>query len=156
MRCVVTSLIIGCCPLAACSDDAPKPPSQCRSQCELAGSCPARAFEDYPDYDATLTEWGLPDSCDGLVFAHAGTCADDKRFLQVGNGTTSELRYFDASGQFLGLTTATDVAAEPCWGHSFWPDAIVCKGATVRIVYCGNVWSEGEAIDVPYADGIHP
>jgi hypothetical protein len=115
-----------------------------------------RPFNQYPDYDGTLDEWGLPDTCTGWVFAIAGTCSDGTRFVRVGNGTTNELRYFDQSGAFLGLTTGTDVAEPTCEGRSYWPDTVVCNEATVTTVFCGDVWGEGEAIDLPFADGENP
>ncbi len=144
--------------LVACSstDDSVEPPQQCRSQCELAGSCEERSFDDYPGHDDTLVEWGLPGDCAGLVFALAGTCSDGTRFVRIGNGSVNELRYFDESGAFVGLTTSTDVAEPICQGRSYWPEAIVCNDATVRTVYCGDTWAEGQSIDVPYADGVHP
>ena len=158
MRFLFLSLLAGCCTLAACSadDEGPKPPSECRSQCELAGSCEPRAFDDYPDYEGTLAEWGLPDDCGDLAFALDGTCADGTRFIRIGTGYTNELRYFDEDGAFLSLTTATDVADLTCEGHGYWPDTLVCRDATVQTAYCGDTWAEGDAIDLPFADGVHP
>ena len=64
--------------------------------------------------------------------------------------------YFDKSGAFLGLTTETDTQGPTCKGRSYWPHTIVCKRATVSTVYCGNAWAEGDAIDVPFANGVDP
>jgi hypothetical protein len=126
---------------------------QCRDQCELAaGACPDLAFEDMPDYAATLESWGSGSDFAGVA---AGECSNGRRFILTANGTTSEARFFTPAGQFLGLSTSTDVITPTCEGQSYWPEPVRCAQATVTVVLNGGfvVADVGQVVRLPWAEG---
>lgn len=45
---------------------------------------------------------------------------------------------------------------QTCQGKSYWPEARSCEDALVTSVECGTIWSEGDSLEVPYADGVNP
>jgi hypothetical protein len=65
--------------------------------------------------------------------------------LRSGTGYTSEGRFYDPeSGEFLGLTTTTDVSSPPCDGKSFWPARVPCRSPAIARVLCGSAFAEGD------------
>lgn len=120
-------------------------PSQCRDQCELAGTCDPIPFEDYSDFDTTRDQWA--GECHSQRFVVAGTCADGKLVLRRHNGSVSELRIYDSDGNFLGLETTTDVLGQVCHGRGYWPEVVPCKSPTVTDVLCGDLLDIGDPVD---------
>lgn len=127
-----------CAPKASASG----PPKECRRQCEQ--DCEEIAIEDFPTFDVTRAEWSK--ECENLYFAVAGECADGAPVLQKGTGFTSELRFYDADKNFLGLETGSDVIDRVCRGRTYWPEVIPCEAPRVTDVLCGS-WKIGDAID---------
>lgn len=140
--------------------DMTDPPDRCRSPCELATSCDTPALDDYPSLDETRQAWsagcaggedaGICQPCPIVVVE--GRCAQELTFVHQHNGTVGEVRYFDASGLFVGLATSTDDVDQTCLGQSFWPEPIACDDAVVNAVPCGQ-WPQGGSITLPWADG---
>lgn len=133
---------------------APDYPRACRDQCELAGDCEQRRFEEFPDYEATREAWSRG-SGGGFEALAAGECSNGRRFIYTNNGTTSEARIFTPDGLFLGLGTGTDVISEGCWGKGYWPEPVRCEMATVtEVLNAGLGVSEvGQIVSLPWAEG---
>ena len=146
------------------------PPARCRSQCELATSCEELPEGDFPDLDPTRDAWAAADACWDTAPTGAcggcsltvleGGCAGGPAFIHRHNGTVGELRYFDDTGRFLGLTTSTDDIDMLCLGQSYWPEAIGCESPVVTTVHCGNFpvgspivlpWAHSQPVDSPYS-----
>ena len=136
-------------------------PAACRSQCELAsGECKEPTFDAVPDYVATKQAWDDDLTCGISVLRHLeGTCDSGLQFLYHHTGHTSEVRYFDDSGAFVGLATGTDVIDPECQGRSYWPEPVLCGQPQVTQVRCGTfsqfrlAWANGTAngvmVEVP-------
>jgi len=122
-------------------------PPECRSPCELAGSCAEEA--EFPDQAATLEAWLA--QCGEVSSLVGGTCSDEKQWLFLAGGYTSEVRYFDGSGDFIGLGTTTDVLDETCAGRGYYPEPIRCSEAVVTEVHCGNDYAVGDSLDFPWS-----
>ena len=134
--------VVGC---SSGADESEMPPAECLSQCELAGSCDVRAFEDFPDLaDARMAQQV---ACEGgALWAFEGVCSAGTVVLRTGNGFTSEGLFFDPNtGAFLGLTTTTDVGDPVCQGKSYWPQLVPCTAPTVTVVGCGTSFEVGES-----------
>lgn len=132
------------------------PPDECRSKCELAGSCDE--LTPLADHDGTLEEWTADDWCVFRSFGPSsprfleGTCDSGLRFIHRIGGFVSETRYFDAAGSFVGLATSTDVIDSICQGQGFWPEPTLCANATIAKIYCGGA-AVGDVITLPWATG---
>ena len=64
----------------------------------------------FPNEARTRREW----KDYGGVRMVAGVCSDGTRFLAMSNGLFSDTRYFDDSGQFIGLRRSSDLVDPLC------------------------------------------
>jgi hypothetical protein len=100
-------------------------------------------------YEATLADWTtskcLHPSGMGSQFPFLveGSCANGRRMLYTGTGTTVERRYFDSEGAFQALETGSD-GCDGCCGS--WPTTIPCGAAEVTRVICGAALGVGSPI----------
>jgi hypothetical protein len=136
---VVLVMAPGCQPDAT----APAPPLQCVApeagpadpcctQCwgVLEEGCGPGQLPDFPDEAQTRREWR--DSCE-LVSA-AGECTSGVRFVTLVNVYISDTRYFDASGNFIGLERSSDFDAECSSARRYFPAAIDCERAMTEVI----------------------
>ena len=139
MRTTVLACAAALCGVLGCDDD-----------------CPRLGY-DPVSYDDTLDQWAGPEREDGTRAACAsvveGVCADGKGFLAhgvVGISFTSEVRYFDAAGEFVGGAFAGDLVINGCAGYA---------GPSRRAVRCNEPEGAplcGDAVvgelSLPFAD----
>lgn len=84
----------------------------------------------FPNEVRTRREWeGV-----GGVRMEAGVCSDGKRFLAMFNGFFSDTRYFDASGQFIGLRRSSDFDPVCMEGFRYFPAPVICEGGMLTEV----------------------
>jgi hypothetical protein len=123
----------------------------CRSQCPLntEGPCKEKPFESFPALDVTFKEWSNARCVGGgsFPFLLEAKCQDGTRVLYYGTGVAIERRYYDASGQFLGLETAGDGGQGPtCNDSAYWPVRVECEDAKATKVVCGDQFKVGEPV----------
>jgi hypothetical protein len=153
--CFAMCVALGC---ATEASDAPKDrqagssqteDDPCRSQCELAaGHCAVMAFEDFANFDETSAQWRA--QCPAEVdqrfpFVVEAECADGIKILYRGSGKTTEHRYFETTGEFIALSTRTDVSKNECGGIGFWPERVTCERPVVTKSFC-DVFTVGQAL----------
>jgi hypothetical protein len=107
---------------------------ECRYDCRLRGSCPARRFEDFPDLELTLSAW-QDDAQNSGQFSFGswlveGSCADGHRFLYRSNHYFWQASLFTAAGLFLSTGSHGDESGGTCSG-SYFPEPTQCGGGTV-------------------------
>lgn len=76
----------------------------------------------FPNEARTREEWKDV----GAVRVVAGVCPDGTRFLAMGNGFFSQLRYFDDSGQFIGLRRSSDFDPVCTEAYRYFPAPVSC------------------------------
>jgi hypothetical protein len=67
----------------------------------------------------------------GGVRMVAGVCSDGTRFLAMGNGFFSDTRYFDDSGQFIGLRRSSDFDPVCTQPYRYFPAPVGCQAPMV-------------------------
>jgi hypothetical protein len=122
---------------AGCSDE-------CPASCEMES---AQGCDDPNFADLDVARAGYRARCDaGAIWVFEAECENGTIVLRSGTGYTSEGRFYDPkSGEFLGLTTTTDVVSPPCDGKGYWPDRVACRKPVVTRVLCGSAFAEGDA-----------
>jgi hypothetical protein len=130
-------------------------PDECRSRCELAtADCPETAFDDF---STTREQWSAAELCGSTyTLVVGGQCSDGTLFLYNSTGFTSEVRYYGGAGGFMALSTTTDVVSPPCGGAGYWPEAVLCDGALVSDVWCGDTISVGTELELPWSSDPPP
>jgi hypothetical protein len=82
-----------------------------------------------PEYQATWTEAvaaARAASCENVFRLSLGKCGDEILFVSRSLGFSAVGFFYDStSGNFLSLTSGTDVANAPCDGtHGWWPSSL--------------------------------
>ena len=107
---------------------------QCCNPCpqELGEPCDG-TLREFPNYARTLRE--LKGACDdGYVNVSSGQCSSGVRVLFLGDGFISDTRYFDASGNFLGLERTSDLVDPRCQAGRYFPEVIQCQAPTYHLI----------------------
>lgn len=85
----------------------------------------------FPNEARTRREWT---EFGGGVQIVAGGCSDGKRFLAMVNGLFSDTRYFDDSGQFIGLRRSGHSYPLCTDSFRYFPAPVSCEGSMVSEV----------------------
>jgi hypothetical protein len=113
----------------------------------MLGNCLDWRAVPQPDFDATLVDWSAGrcgSGFGGFPFFVEGACMNGGHVLYSGTGTTTERRFFDATGRFQAVQTGSDAGAPGCAVAS--PAPFTCGSVTVTRVLCGTALAVGDVI----------
>lgn len=92
--------------------------------------CSSQPPPDFPNEAQTRREWR--DSCElGTV---VGECTSGVRFVRLVNTFSSDTRYFDSSGNFIGLLRTTDFDPVCSMGMRYFPAVIDCEPSVTELI----------------------
>jgi hypothetical protein len=117
-------------PLLACPAADGGTGDPCCTPCEGTLGEVCSPVMSFPNQARTRQEW----KDFGEVRIVAGACSEGTRFLAMSNGFFSDTRYFDGSGQFIGLRRSSDfdpVCSQP---YRYFPAPVSCQAPMVSEV----------------------
>jgi uncharacterized protein YgiB involved in biofilm formation len=86
-------------------------------------------LREFPNQARTRREFEEMCGSEERLSVAGGQCSSGVHFLAMANGYVIDTRFFDASGNFIGLLRWTDDATL-CNGRRYFPEAIPCAETT--------------------------
>lgn len=110
-------------PLLACPAIEGAASDPCCTPCDVTeGEECSSSGRSFPNEARTREEW----EGTGDARVVAGVCSEGPRFVAMGNGFFSEMRFFDESGEFIGLRRSSDFDPVCDEASRYFPERIEC------------------------------